>query len=230
MPVPPHYLLTWGGIFNSDPSEIWANNLRIGLDDNSDAAAFISKSSAEVESSLDTLVPKISAHFNATTSGYGSNARLTYVKLNEIGTDGRYKSATTSHTRDIPAPYPAGGATATTHSLATALVVTFLTGASRGPASRGRIFIPQPAATLNAAFRLTDVRCNEIAASWRTFLDDLNIGTPQSPHHAAVVSDRGGENGTLRTITRVQVGDVLDYMGSRRSRLKETRYTSASFN
>lgn len=230
MPYPPHYLLAWGGDFSSDPGEMWNNNLRLAVDDNVDLATHTSLDDGAMSSALDGLVTKIQTHISTVTSGYGSNARLTYVKLNEIDSTGLYKNKTDSNTRFLGSPYTSGGSS-TALPLTSSLVVTFLTSADRGPGSRGRVYVPQPAVALNSAgkYRITQAVAEGFMTQWRTFLDGIEIGVPGSPIVPSVVSDRG-PSGVARTINRVQVGDIIDHMGSRRNRLKETRYTSPTFN
>lgn len=229
MPYPPHYLLSWGGDFTSDPSEVWTNNLRLAVDDNVDLAQHISLSTADIQSALADCVTKIKAHMSNSSSGYGANTRLLYVKLNEIDSQGLYKSSTESNSAFQTGSLTTGGLS-TTMPLTTSLVITFLTSAARGPGSRGRVFVPQPAISLTAAgnYRIPAATCQGFMNQWRTFLDGLELGTTQNPIRPAVVSDRN--TGVARTIMSTQCGDIPDYMGSRRNRLKETRYTSTTFN
>lgn len=229
MPYPPHYLLSWGGDFVSDPVEVWNNNLRLAVDDNVDLAQHTSLDGAALSSALADMVTRVSAHVSSTGAGYSSNVRLRYVKLNEIGPDGLYKSKSDSNTTFLQTPVTSQ-AGASTYPLATALVATFLTARERGPGSRGRVFIPHPQTALSSStFRITSANLTNLATTWRTFLDGIDIGVPGSPIVPSVVSDRG-VSGVAATINQVQFGDVLDYMGSRRNRLKENRVTSATFN
>lgn len=233
MPFPPHYLLSFGGDFGSDQTEVWNNNIRIAVDDNLDGAAHVSASPEDVDAALNAVVPKITTHLQHVDSGYSLNTRLRYVKLNEIDAQGRYKDQSNVHTYFSPVgSYPQGAGTPI-YPLPTSMVVTFLTSAERGPASRGRVFVPQPAVAISGStFRIAAAKATAIVTQWRAFLDGIEMFTAEtpipSPHVPAVVSDRG--TGVARTINQCQVGDVLDYMGSRRSKLKETRVTSASFN
>jgi hypothetical protein len=235
MPYPRHYLLSFGGNFVSDPGEIWANNIRFAPDDNLDGAVFVPPGSdTDSRQMLEDVSLSVQQMVQSSNCGYSSNTRLQYVKLNEIGTDGHYASTTESYTNFLTSNVVGGGTSDL--PIHVALCVTWLTGAARGPGSRGRIYVPQPAAGgLSAGGRITNSRLTAIAGAWKDILSAVELnpdangpGIP-SPHKPSVVSDRG-TNGVARTITRVRVGDVLDVMNSRRNRLTEARVTSASFN
>lgn len=229
MVFPRHYLLSWGGDFASDPTEVWANNIRLAVDDNVDAATFVSLDSAAVEAALTDFHTRIVTHHSSADAGYSTNTRHRWTKLNEIAVTGRYASTTEAHTRFAAGTGQAGGG-ATNLPLTSALVITFLTSAERGPGSRGRVFVPQPSVTLaSPTFRISSTKATAIATAWRTFLDGLELGVPGNPHVPSVCSDRPAE-GVARTINQVQVGDFVDYQGRRRNRLTESRVTSASFN
>jgi hypothetical protein len=84
---------------------------------------------------------------------------------------------------------------------------------------------------LGTNFRVLPAALNTYTAQWKTFLQSLSDWgfalSPSTPK-ASVLSAVGA--GSARNITRVQIGDVLDYMGSRRNRLVESRVTTASFD
>lgn len=233
MTYPEHYLLSYGGDFTSDPAEVWVNNIRFAQDDNVDLATLQNLDSAQQLQVATDFGVKIQTHMASGLSGYSANVRLKWVKFNRIDSLGHYADQSDSNTVFYPSPYFTG-AGASTHPLSAAVVMTFLTTAERGPGSRGRVYVPHPAVpTASPTFRIAGATLTSLTTQWRSFLDGLKGGSTggsqvANPLVPSVVSNVGA--GSFRTINRVQCGDVLDYMGSRRNRLIESRTTSATFN
>jgi hypothetical protein len=231
MPFPPHYRLEWGGDFASDPLEIWSNGVNMTHQPGIDGAEFPGDSSGGSQAIVDYYSAKVVSHFQHADSGYGTNARLKWVKMNVIGPDGRRVNQLTTWRKD----QAGNGALAPSQSqgpITNSLVVTFLTDAARGRASRGRVFIPHPAVTVSAAtaYRVSTADQTRFANQWSAFLTSLADaeGIDQPNALVAVVISELETPGLRRTITRAQVGNFIDYMGSRRNRLREVRVNGAA--
>ena len=151
----------------------------------------------------------------------GSGVTVERVKLNEIGTEGRYVSEgdTVEHVYEPPI---AGLGTINLPPQA-ATAVTLLTSASRGLASKGRFYLPRLAQGVGPDGRLTTSTQSQLLTMTTAFIDSLNdeLG---SEMNVGVVSNRRA--GAYRTVTGVQVGRVVDTMRSRRKGLEE-EYMSA---
>lgn len=226
MPFPPHYLLSWGGNFTSDPTEIWSNNIRFAVDDNLDGATLPDLDDGQYATVLTNLTTKLTAHMADIRSRYSSNCMMQYVKLNKIGPTGAYADQSDSHTRFLSgAGSPGNGVS--NQSLSTAVVVTWRTDKDRGPGSKGRIFVPHPNIAVSDG-RINAGQVGDMVTAWAGLLNGLNNwGLPEpfvNNPKASVVSQIGAGSG--RNIRRVDVGNVPDYMGSRRNRLKEARTVS----
>lgn len=175
------------------------------------------------------VLPAVAAIFQSrwSTGGAGGglgvhvNARLTSVKLNAIGTDGRYADDDTNE-HIYTTPIPGGGSFNVPPQLAT--VVTLRTSAERGRASKGRMFLP-----VCEGFQLieTDGRAQastatRVATATRTIFNEINaayaaqVSGDEAIGRVGVASSIGA--GTFREVTRVTVGRVTDTVRSRRNR------------
>lgn len=155
---------------------------------------------------------------------YASTATIDTVKLNMIGTDGKYVNDYTIATYLEDALEGGGGVSPFPNQVA--LVITLETGLQRGLAHRGRVFIPTPpgaVAAVEADGRISSTNAGSNAAAFGNFLTALNgfagLGT--------VVVASNTREGAQRPVTSVSCGRVLDTMRSRRTQLDEERVSSA---
>lgn len=179
-----------------------------------------------------TLLADVAAVVGAWWPGAGANqphitqaARLTGIKLNLIGPDGRYLGPETmEHT--YPAPIAGGVSTNPPPQLA--VVATIRTAEPRGLASKGRMYLP-PAngfyTPLATDGRASDVSALRVATAMTTLFDGINDVynalpvTDAARGRVGVASDRLA--GQFRVATEVSVGRVVDTMRSRRNKLDE---------
>lgn len=150
-----------------------------------------------------------------------TSAHLTMIKLNEIGTDGRYTSEgdTVQHEFDTPVP----GSGVPLHPPQIAVAVTLRTAKRRGRAHAGRFYLPMLAQTMGPDGRMSVGAQQGLATAATTFLDDLNAALPG--YEVAVLSNVG--TGEVETVTHVAVGRVVDTMRSRRTSLDEDYFEGA---
>lgn len=157
------------------------------------------------------------AAFHASDAYTGVNARLTALKLNLIGTNGRYVSQADTVQHEFEAPVPGLGSPGMPPQ--SALAVTLRTEARRGRANSGRFYLPKLGGTLQGDGRIAETQAADIAVAATTFLDAMHVALPG--WRAAVMSDIG--EGTMRFVTHVEVGRVVDTIRSRRTSLDEDR-------
>jgi hypothetical protein len=145
-----------------------------------------------------------------------ARALLSEVKVNAVGTDGKYIADTT--TQALYSDVPGAASAAGTPANQIALAVSMTTGYSRGAAHRGRFFLPLPVFTVGTDGRIpsanvallraqTDVMraaVNSINANWKMAVFSRKAGAPAH-----------------RLITGTQVGLVLDTQRRRRASLLE---------
>lgn len=157
-------------------------------------------------------------------------AKLTSIKLNRIGTDGKYTAGSTmEHVYGTPIP---GAGTSAFIPPQLATVATLRTAVERGKASKGRMFLPvcngfSVVASDGRATLANALRCAQGVASLIDRLNTIYNSPPgvATPGHVAVMSNIG--SGTTRTVTSVTVGRVTDTMRSRRSSLLEDPQSAA---
>lgn len=172
--------------------------------------------------SQEAEVTAVNAYADALKMWWGSSpvisagAALAWVKLNQIGLDGKYTRNYTNRV-DIATPLVGGGGPVRFPNQIS-LVASLLTNSSRGLAHKGRIFFPSPGLNsqietdgrVPAALSLTN------ASSIASLLNTLNGVTA-----ATVVVMSNVREGAVKTVRGVEVGRVLDTMRSRRSSLDE---------
>jgi hypothetical protein len=201
-----HIYVQWGGKLPGN--EQWSCGFRMW------------KAAGSTEADANALLPGVSAAIAAyhvsTSSQISAAAKLSFVKVNAIGTDGRYIGAGT-----VEATYadtPGGGAAIPPHPNQVALVISLMTGFSRGPAHRGRFYMPLPV-FLPAADGLIADSDRDFA---RTAAQGLRtaVNTNSSGHVMAVMSRKAGAPGH-RSVTGIEVGRALDTQRRRRRSLVE---------
>lgn len=160
-----------------------------------------------------------------TSARISQAARLTALKLNMIGENGRYLSQSETVWHDYGAPGLAGGG-GNYFPPQVALAVSLLTDSSRGRAHAGRFYLPTPAAGIEGDGRWGAGPATEVAASVTTMLDAINGAV--SGYTVGVASDIG--TGTFRRCTGIRVGRTLDTIRSRRTSLPEAYVIGASLS
>lgn len=206
-----HIYLQWGGKLPG--GEQWSCGLRFAgpsATAETDAAAMLPGAAAAVV-----------AYHQRTGTYVGAPAKLSYVKCNGVDTDGHYISLGTNQAlyADL-----AGGVTGSVpvHPLQVALCVSLLTGYSRGPAHRGRFYLPLPATPVDANGTISSTDAGLVDTSSETFLTALN--SVNAAWDVAVFSRKAGAP-AHRVVTGMAVGRVLDTQRRRRRSLVEA-YTA----
>jgi hypothetical protein len=198
----------WGGKLPG--AESWSCGIRlrkkVGFTVIADAAPLLAGVGAAIEA----------MHSNAGTQ-IGSNAKLSFVKCNAIGIDGRYLDTSGTNIATY-ADVAGGGGTTPNHPNQIALAVTWTTGYSRGPAHKGRTYLPLPIIGVDSAGLIAAANAGAVSDVLDTFLTSLNAVS--SSYEAAVFSRNAVTPGN-RKITGNKVGRVLDTQRRRRRSLVE---------
>lgn len=168
------------------------------------------------------IVDAVVAFHTAVNSGISNRSVLETIKFNEIGTDGRYASASDTVMEEFETGYP--GAVTATVPPQVALAITLRTAKRRGRAHAGRFFIPWGGGSIGADGRIPASTQTNVAASVTTFLDALNTAAA-GIGRLAVASDVGV--GAIEYVTHCEVGGVLDTIRTRRKSLDELRVAGA---
>jgi hypothetical protein len=223
----PHTLIAFGGkLTTNSPPDSWQSGIRVRLlqpdgisqgNGVTDPAAF-----------LTALAPLLLTWFQAAavvTAGseraaHRSDAYLDWLKVNNIGTDGKYSSQV-SHTFSWDGT-KTGSATPTGQPPFVTAAVSLLTALTRGPGHRGRIYLPltlalTPQGTLSA---LQQAQCNGIARSLLTTIAGV---TDANGTVIPIVASK--VNGSRAAINAVATGSVFDVQRRRKEQILETYVT-----
>lgn len=167
------------------------------------------------------VIDACTAYFTAVN--IDNSAVLRTIKLNLIGTDGRYASDSDTVVHDYPLPGIAGIGTQNPPPQI-ALAVSLMTNKQRGRASKGRFYLPLPTLPVGSDGMLTSANALSYAEPTAVFINDLNEALPEFT--VGVVSDIG--TGAQSAVTGVRVGRVYDTIRSRRRSLPEAHVESTT--
>lgn len=202
-----HLYLQWGGKLPG--GEEWSCGIRLA----NTGSAPTGMSSGM----LTSYTTAVQAFHVATNTGISSHAKLSFVKCHPINTDGHYldENSWISVLADV-----AGGIAMTdpVYPNQVAWAVTLTTGFSRGPAHKGRFYVPLPTCPTRAA-GLTDVTyATNLSGTVDTLVAALNA--VNADYDVAVFSRKAGAP-AHRLVTGNLVGRVLDTQRRRRRKIGE---------
>lgn len=208
-----HYYLQWGGSLPG--GETWSCGLRMSPI-NTGAV-----SQADQSAKLASVVSAVQTFHSRASGGVQVNSRalLSFVKFNAIDAiTGHYKYPVTNVS--YPANIAGGYVDAGVHPNQIALCVTLLTAVQRGPASKGRFYVPLPAYTIGTDGLIGATYATNAKTGVMDFVTALNA-IDASNFKVAVY---GTKQGVLaqNLVTAVKVGRVLDTIRRRRRQLPET--------
>lgn len=172
---------------------------------------------------LTGIANDVSTWFSSTGATTGSkiisDVKLVSIKLNRIGTDGRYVDPTTKE-HLYPSPIPGPESVSQKMPAQLTVVASLRTAIERGRGAKGRMYLPTTSTTigLGADGRMAASTALNHSASINALITALNtrytlIG------RVGVASNAG--TGRFEHVTRVATGRVVDTMRSRRSSLVE---------
>lgn len=149
-------------------------------------------------------------------------AVLKWAKLAHIGLDGHYASEPILY----QAPTPVGGsASAGGAAPQLAMAITLWSGFTLGKGNYGRFYLPWPVATVSN----TDGKhtwASQYAATWHAAISGVE-GVLQGDYPDVRLSIPS-QSGTMRPVTKIRCGNVVDTQRRRRNRLTET-YVSYNY-
>lgn len=202
----PHFYLQWGGKLPGN--EQWSCGLRLAA---TGGATLVNDPAL-----LTACKDAVQAYHTNINTGISSRAKLSFVKCNLIGTDGKYVAETTLE--EVLADIPGNGPAASTPANQIAMVVSLTTGFSRGPAHRGRFYLPLPTFTLSDLGVFNPLNAAAVGTATDTFIAALNAASANC--EVAVFSRKLG-SATHRLVTGNLVGTVYDTQRKRRRSLVE---------
>lgn len=171
---------------------------------------------ADAATLLDDYAGAVEAYHVRAQSSISQAAQLSFVKVNAIGTDGKYIEPVTNEQVIADVGGSAGGVQSFPNQIAT--VVSLLTAVSRGPAHRGRFYLPLPGALMDANGLSTVSYRDNLKASTDTFIAAMNAATPG--WKMAIFSRKDGAP-AHRLVTGCEIGRVFDTQRRRRRSMAE---------
>lgn len=207
MTWPAHWLLRIEGQFRASQTlvlETWTNSIRF---------SGVGTPTPPLEWLTTVAVPAIEAFY--AQAYIGNSVYVTAAKFNGIDPNGHYTNEDETigywwEEGDMPR-----GSSTTQAEPQRALAVSWTTDATRGRASKGRIFLPGFITPVSADLLIATNVAQAIEQNAETFLEALNAGS----YTASIVSGVGA--GTIRPITGVRVGRAVDTQRRRRRSLPE---------
>lgn len=197
----PHYLLQFGGSLGNPDAEIWSCGIRL----------YSTNFDGFDEEGWFNGVGKTAPADWVTRPGskIGSQVRLRWVKFNLINAAGHYDDSGNTREWIYPTPVTGGGGTSTSPFQVCAVLGWRTNAATRGRASKGRIYSPQPSAAVSGSTGMfVQADCLGMATSAALFLNtlDAGFGTGDTirPH---IMS---GVDGSFNQIDTVVVDSVPD--------------------
>lgn len=224
LPLPPfpipHVVLQWGGKLPGN--EQWSCSLRLAEQTPHIPGSNYVPPDDQYESWLTGSIKNaVLAYHQRATTAIHPRALLSFCKLNAVDINGHYTSANT-HSY-VFADVAGAGVAPNAFPNQIALAVSLTTGFSRGPAHRGRYYLPMPSVEIDANGVIYPQYVTGVVASTKTFLEAVadvpGIDAPNSL--TPVVMSRKANAAAYRKITGVAVGQVLDTQRRRRKSLNE---------
>ena len=214
-----HIHCQWGGTLPG--GEIWSNSLRMGGTQTGANSELPTHGELEdwCHGAAKDAVSAFHGDFGAKVS---SQAKLTYLKMNVVGLDGRYTDLNTIE--HIYSPVVPGSSNANIHPNQVTLCVSLTTDFSRGYAHRGRFYLPMPCHLVDPVSGLISVPdALQVATAAGTFIEALadEPGFDVGPLNMKVLVMSQRATGVTNPVTGVDVGRALDTQRRRRTELPE---------
>ena len=229
MAYPKHALMTIGGTLGT-LGEVWQCGVRFDGEDSGWAH--------DCEAWLTDRAPRILAWFVAAANKLSNNAKIGFVKFNNINPDGTYADPVT-HERFFTSGNT--GSTASQQAQIMTAAITWTTAVARGLAHKGRVYLPLALEFSGTSTTISTAVQGDFITCGKGLLTAATNPTPPAGTFAqpSVVS-RGKATawdshhrptawgpGVTQHITGVQVGSVMDVQRRRKEQIAETFTASA---
>lgn len=218
----PHNVLTIiGTAANNNAVDVWQTGVRIG-----GGGGLAVSTNAAATAILDDVQADLVTWWTAIRGYYAPSTRFERFKFNAVDVNGHYISQDLTLQRDMPAATVPGSASGNPLPAQLAIAATLTTAATRGYASKGRMFLPAPATVqMGTLARVDEPFRNAMQVATATLLTNLSnwpgLDAAGSPGRAIVASKVGA--GTERRITGVVVGNRWDVQRRRANRIPEVK-------
>lgn len=201
-----------GTMFNG--AEVWSTGFHLGWE-GQDATPITEQGVADVGLAWETLFKNAGAFIS-------SRYTFTQAKIAMLNNDG--KTIPDSAVYWGPALPVVGGGGAFALPPQNSLVVSLGNSQPRGLAAKGRMFVPGINAQIEPTGHIHIGVQTTVADAFETFFDTVynDADLPGQPVLASLGRGPLKEGGTIRYITKIRVGNVIDTQRRRRNGLAET--------
>jgi hypothetical protein len=185
---------------------------------------------AEIDDATQAMVngcaSAVSTMWTSSGAGIENGYLLRFLRVAQIGTDGKYVPGTISYDYTYTSPPAGGGGTTTARfPLQTALCTTLVTAMPRGQASKGRIYLPWTNNALGSDHKWTTTVANSRSAAIATMITALNTaiggpctvmskGTKAAPTIGAQNFVTGVKTGTRPDVQRRRAKQITEVYGT----------------
>lgn len=209
-------------------AEHWATGLQMGNQD-ADVTSIDPLAAEKVADAWKVFWINSTYHFS-------NSFRTLQTKVSLINTNGTTDTGQISY--HTLSPVSVGGSPDNPMPAQITLAATMTSQLQRGLASKGRMYLPGFAHTVEAATgKIPSARTAEVATGFKTFLDTLaaSVYLPErvvlaSKGHKTATLDANGQpvyvDGVQQTVTGCRIGNVFDTQRRRRNELTE-QYSTA---
>jgi len=212
----PHLYVQWGGKLAG--GEKWSNGVRMAYTGFEMPATI----PAGLMTAASSAIQALHVHTSIQTS---NTCKLSFIKFARIGVDGHYVPNVPGgqvNPQEIVVADLAGANASPQQPNQIALAVTLATGYTRGPAHKGRFYLPVPNMFPATDGLLAASQANGVQDAASIWLTNLNAADPD--YRVAVFSRKAGAP-IHRLVTGIHVGRVLDTQRRRRRSLTELYVT-----
>jgi len=198
-------------------AEIWSTGFYLGSE-TADASPITAQGMADVSFAWETF-------FKAASSEISSKYTYNQLKMHVVNNDG--KTLADSAQYHSPATAAVGGYVGAALPPQIAVVATLANSMPRGLATKGRMFLPGVASTIDTTGHIPTASTTAIATNLKTFFDAIHndADTPGNLMLASVGRGPLHTDGAIRKVDTVRVGNVFDTQRRRRNALTETYVT-----
>jgi len=204
----PHYLVSLNGDFVTTGivREIFSVNLRFG---GVVGTGFTKPFVQPAPATVDAVAAAAVGFMSRPASKMCNVVSVKQVKVNRIDEFGSYSDPTSS-SKSVVGP---GSLAHTGLPYSVSIAISHIS-TGRGPARRGRVFLPMPALAVAANGRFATADLPGILTSYKTMIDEMGaaLGAP------LIVASR---NGFSSPVVQLRAGDVPDTQRRRRNDLLE---------
>lgn len=161
---------------------------------------------------VDGTATAISSFWTNATALIDYDCRLQFARLASVDVNGKYVAGTVAYDHVFPNT-PGGGSSGAPlykYPLQVAMVTRLLTAAARGQAHEGRVYLPAPAASLDATYHIPAASINNRSNSFSAMLTTLNGVMPGPLSIFSKGTKAAPTVGAKRVVTQVNTGNKLD--------------------